>query len=155
MHNPRLDDMLLEFQINDAGSTVLLCLDILVPRMLSVRKRTKLKTIIGCHIRDYLPFMKRQIFALVKSQLHLNLPAEPDVVEFTDLIEQEAPLVPQPRSSADDTAFILYTSATTGKTQGRGAFSPQRIRQRAADQSVVPHIYRRHGNRGWLPAVFS
>lgn len=118
MHNPRLDDMLLEFQMKDAGSSVLICLDILVPRMLNVRKRLKLKKIIACHIRDYLPFVKRQLFALVKSQLHLNVPSEKDVCEFTELIEQSGPSVPQLRPATDDTVFILYTSATTGKPKG-------------------------------------
>ena len=118
MHNPRLDDMLLEFQMNDAGSTTLICLDILVPRMLNVRKRTKIKSIISCHIRDYLTFLKRQLFALVKSHLHLDTPDEKDVFEFTELIEKHVPAVPDRRPAMDDTAFILYTSATTGKPKG-------------------------------------
>jgi long-chain acyl-CoA synthetase len=118
LHNPRLDDMLLEFQIKDAGSTVLICLDLLVPRMLNVRKRTNLKSVIACHIRDYLPFVKRQLFALVKSQLHLNIPDEKDVFEFTELIEKHTTSLPRSKPDVDDTAFILYTSATTGKPKG-------------------------------------
>ena len=54
-HNPRNDDMQLEFQINNAGSEIVVCLDVLVPRMINVRKRTGVKKIISCHIRDYLP----------------------------------------------------------------------------------------------------
>ncbi len=118
MHNPRLDDMLLEFQMKDAGSTVLICLDILTPRMINVRKRTRIRSIISCHIRDYLPFVKKQLFALVKSHLHLHTPEEKDVCEFTDLLEKHLPKMPRPRASMSDTAFILYTSATTGKPKG-------------------------------------
>ncbi len=118
MHNPRLDDMLLEFQMKDAGSTLLVCLDILTPRMINLRKRTRIRSIISCHIRDYLPFVKKQLFALVKSHLHLNTPEEKDVFEFTDLLEKHTPKAPRTRATMADTAFILYTSATTGKPKG-------------------------------------
>lgn len=61
MHNPRLDDMLLQHQLNDTGSETVICLDVLVPRLISLRNRTHLKTVISCHIRDYLPFVKKQL----------------------------------------------------------------------------------------------
>jgi len=118
MHNPRLDDMLLEFQMKDAESKALVCLDVLIPRMINLRKRTSIRSITSCHIRDYLPFVKKQLFALVKSHLHLNTPEEKEVFEFTDLIEKYAPKDPRVRTTMDDTAFILYTSATTGKPKG-------------------------------------
>ncbi|MGO9570023.1 MAG: AMP-binding protein, partial [Desulfomonilaceae bacterium] len=117
-HNPRNDDMQLEFQINNAGSELVVCLDVLVPRMIQVRKRTGVKKIISCHIRDYLPFLAKKLFPLVKKELHLKTPEESDVFEFTELIEASKPHTRAPHLRMDDTAFILYTSATTGKAKG-------------------------------------
>lgn len=117
-HNPRNDDMQLEFQINNAGSEIVVCLDVLVPRMIKVRKRTGVKKIISCHIRDYLPFLAKKLFPLVKKDLHLKTPEESDVFEFTELIESGKSHARTPHLRMDDTAFILYTSATTGKAKG-------------------------------------
>ena len=66
MHNPRSDDMPLRHQLTDAEPRVLVCLDVLLPRILEMQKRTKLEKIISCHIRDYLPFLKKHLFPLVK-----------------------------------------------------------------------------------------
>jgi long-chain acyl-CoA synthetase len=117
-HNPRNDDMQLEFQINNAGSEIVVCLDVLVPRMINVRKRTGVKKIISCHIRDYLPFLAKKLFPLVKKELHLKTPDESDVFEFTELVKASKPHTRAPHLRMDDTAFILYTSATTGKAKG-------------------------------------
>jgi long-chain acyl-CoA synthetase len=117
-HNPRNDDMQLEFQINNAGSDTVVCLDILVPRMINIRKRTGVKKIISCHIRDYLPFLAKKLFPLVKKELHLKTPEESDVFEFTELLETSRPHFRASHTRMDDTAFILYTSATTGKAKG-------------------------------------
>jgi long-chain acyl-CoA synthetase len=118
MHNPRLDAMILEFQLKDADSRILVCLDVLVPRMLAVRKKTSVRTLISCHIRDYLPFVKKQLFPLVKSQLHLETPKDDAVKEFTDLMERQVPALQVRKPALDETAFVLYTSATTGKPKG-------------------------------------
>jgi long-chain acyl-CoA synthetase len=117
-HNPRNDDMQLEFQINNAGSEIVVCLDVLVPRMINVRKRTGVKKIISCHIRDYLPYLAKKLFPLVKKGLHLKTPEESDVFEFTELVKASKPHTRAPHLRMDDTAFILYTSATTGKAKG-------------------------------------
>jgi long-chain acyl-CoA synthetase len=118
MHNPRNDDMLLEYQLNTAGSEVVICLDVLAPRILNLRKRTSLKHIISCHIRDYLPFLKKQLFAFVKKELHLKTPEDSAALEFTELLERYEPQKPTHRPAMQDTAFILFTSATTGKSKG-------------------------------------
>lgn len=119
MHNPRLDDMLLQHQLNDAGSETVICLDVLVPRLINLRNRTHLKTVISCHIRDYLPFMKKQLFPLVKKDLHLKTPSGTEALfEFMDLLDADHPEIPAHQAAMQDTGFILYTSATTGKSKG-------------------------------------
>jgi long-chain acyl-CoA synthetase len=117
-HNPRNDDMQLEFQIKNAGSDTLVCLDVLVPRMINIRKRAGVKKIISCHIRDYLPYLAKTLFPLVKKELHLKTPEASDVFEFTELLESSKPHAHASHIRMEDLAFILYTSATTGKAKG-------------------------------------
>ncbi len=117
-HNPRNDEMQLEFQINNAGSEMVVCLDVLVPRLIGMRKRTGVKKIVSCHIRDYLPFLAKKLFPLVKKELHLKTPVEGNVFEFTELMESKKPFSRPDHLRKEDTAFILYTSATTGKAKG-------------------------------------
>jgi long-chain acyl-CoA synthetase len=118
MHNPRNDDMLMEYQLNVAGSETVVCLDVLVPKLEAIQKRTSVRTIISCHIRDYLPFLKKQLFPFVKKQLHLRTREKEGLLEFTHFMDSGQPVIGSHVPSMDDTAFILFTSATTGKSKG-------------------------------------
>ena len=118
MHSPRLDNLQMEYQLKNAGSELVVGLDVLVPRLINLRERTRVKKIVSCHIRDYLPFLKKKLFPLVKSQLHLETPDDEGVVEFTDLTEGSLIRDQKDRPGMNDTAFILYTSGTTGKSKG-------------------------------------
>jgi long-chain acyl-CoA synthetase len=117
-NNPMYMDRELEHQFNDSGSKVLVCLDLLVPRMISLRNKTGITKIISCHIRDYLPSPLKEAFAKVKKDMHLDTPAGADVFEFTDLIEQYAPKTRPYQAQWDDTACLLYTGGTTGISKG-------------------------------------
>lgn len=118
LNNPLYTDRELEHQFNDSGSTLLVSLDVLVPRMINLRQKTGIKKIVSCHIRDYLPFPLKQLFPFVKKGMHLKTPAAPDVYEFTDLIKNH-PAIAQPhKANWEDTAFLLYTGGTTGVSKG-------------------------------------
>lgn len=117
-NNPLYTDRELEHQLNDSGSKFLVSLDVLVPRMINLRKKTKVTKIISCHIRDYLPFPLKQLFPLAKKGMHLKTPTAPDVFEFMDLLKQHGPTTKPYTSQWDDTACLLYTGGTTGVSKG-------------------------------------
>ncbi len=118
MNNPLHTDRELQYQLNDSGSTLLVSLDLLVPRMINLRKRTQIGKIISCHIRDYLPSPLKQLFPLLKRGMHRKTPDAPDVFEFTDLLAQHRPTAKSHKSAWDDTACLLYTGGTTGIAKG-------------------------------------
>jgi len=68
MNNPLYTERELTHQLNDSDATVLVTLDLLLPRALKIKSETKIKKIITCHISDYLPFPKKQLFPMLKKQ---------------------------------------------------------------------------------------
>ena len=68
MNNPLYTDRELEHQYNDSGSTFLVCLDVLLPRMINLRQKTGIKKIISCHIRDFLPFPSQATLSICQKK---------------------------------------------------------------------------------------
>lgn len=118
LNNPLYTDRELEHQFNDSGSTYLVSLDLLVPRMIELRKKTSITKIISCHIRDFLPFPLKQLFPFVKKDMHKKTPSAPDVVEFMDCVTNYPPIDSPYKPNWDDTACLLYTGGTTGVSKG-------------------------------------
>jgi long-chain acyl-CoA synthetase len=118
MNNPLYTDRELEHQFNDSGSTCLVALDVLMPRMIALRDKTKIRKIFSCHIRDYLPFPKKQLFAIKMKHMHLDTPKAPDVFEFADLIKTDKSRLTPTAPAWDDTAILMYTGGTTGVSKG-------------------------------------
>ncbi len=118
MNNPLYTDRDLEYQFNDSGSTILVSLDLLVPRMMNLRRRTKIGKIISCHINDYLPAALKHVFPLLKRGMHLKTPDDPNVLEFTNLLAAHSTIAKSYASAWDDTAYLLYTGGTTGVSKG-------------------------------------
>jgi len=118
MHNPLYTESELAHQLNDSDSKMAIGLDLLVPRMLKLKERTGIENIIACHIRDYLPFPKKQLFPFVKKKMHRDTDPNEGVHDFLDLVKKYPPTPPQASVDFDDLAALLYTGGTTGVSKG-------------------------------------
>jgi long-chain acyl-CoA synthetase len=118
MHNPLYTERELEYQLTDSDSKVAVCLDLLVPRIVKLKERIGIEVVIACHIRDYLPFPKKQLFPFVKRGMHRKTTSKEDVYDFMNLLRRYTPDSSSQRVSFDDLATLLYTGGTTGVSKG-------------------------------------
>ena len=118
MNNPLYTERELAYQLNDQDAEVLVTLDLLVPRIQKIRQQTKIRTVIACHINDYLPFPIKQLFPHLKKEMYRKLTPGDGVHEFLPLIGtcSDAPLPDE--ANWEDLGALLYTGGTTGVTKG-------------------------------------
>jgi long-chain acyl-CoA synthetase len=118
MNNPLYTESELEHQLNDSESKMAICLDLLVPRIQKLQQTTGIETIVACHIRDYLPFPKKQLFPFVKKDMHRKTDPNEGVHDFLDLLKIYPADPPKREVAFDDLATLLYTGGTTGVSKG-------------------------------------
>jgi long-chain acyl-CoA synthetase len=118
MNNPLYTERELEHQLNDSGSTMAIAMDLIVPRILSLKSKTGIKEIISCHIRDYLPFPLKQLFPFIKKDLHRKTDPSEGVRDFLDVLQSGLPEPPKADVAFDDLAVLMYTGGTTGVSKG-------------------------------------
>ena len=118
MNNPLYTERELVYQLNDSEATVLITLDLLVPRALKLREQTRVQKIIACHISDYLPFPKKQLFPFVKKGMYRKIESGDGVYEFMELIKHYPDSPVENRGRWDDVAALIYTGGTTGASKG-------------------------------------
>lgn len=118
MNNPLYSERELTSQLDDSDATVIITLDLLLPRVLKIKGSTKIRTVIVCHINDYLPFPKKQLFPYVKKDMYRKIDPQPDVYEFMDLIMKHPDSPVEDKSQWDDLAALIYTGGTTGVSKG-------------------------------------
>ncbi len=119
-NNPLYSDPELEHQFTDSGSRFLITLDLLADRMVKLREKTNIKTIVYTSIGDFLPFVKRLLFPLVakKKGLAKDVSPAPDLYAFKDIISRYSPDNTQAGLTMDDVAMYQYTGGTTGVSKG-------------------------------------
>jgi len=117
-NNPLYTERELAYQLNDSDSKLVITLTLLVPRMESLKPKTKLEKIIGCHINSYLPFPKKQLFPFVKKDMYRKIVPTDDVLVFLDIISKYSPEPVEDKSDWDSVGAILYTGGTTGVSKG-------------------------------------
>lgn len=118
MNNPLYTERELTHQLDDSDATVLITLDLLLPRALKIKDATKIRTIVTCHISDYLPFPKKQLFPYVKKQMFREVKPQPGVYEFMDLIGRYPDTPVENKAKWDSLAALIYTGGTTGVSKG-------------------------------------
>ncbi len=120
LNNPLYSDRELEHQFTDSNATFLITLDLLANRMVKLRGKTAIKTIVYTSIGDYLPFAKRLLFPLVAKRkgLAAEVSPAPDLYKFKELIAKTPPDYTQADVDMDDVAMYQYTGGTTGVSKG-------------------------------------
>ncbi len=120
--NPLYKERELEFQLNDAEATYIVCLDVLLPRVSSIREDTSLQHVLVTSVKDYLPFPKNVIYPFIqKRQQHMIVEVEQNenthiwrkMMERTN--ENYITVDINPR---EDLALLQYTGGTTGYPKG-------------------------------------
>ncbi|HXZ34432.1 MAG TPA: long-chain fatty acid--CoA ligase [Thermodesulfobacteriota bacterium] len=118
MNNPLYTERELEYQFNDSDSKVLVSLDLLHPRILKIKDKTNIEKVIYCHINDYLPFPKKQLFPLVKKQMYRKFEPQEGFHEFFPIIQKYPDAPMETASNWDEIGAFIYTGGTTGVSKG-------------------------------------
>jgi long-chain acyl-CoA synthetase len=121
-NNPLYTEAELAHQINDAGCTVIVCLDPLYAKLASLKgKLPTVAHIVATGIQDALPFPKNQLFPLLgrRDGSYAKIPDAEGVLRMSALIARTAPTATQVPVEVDtDPAMLLYTGGTTGVSKG-------------------------------------
>lgn len=120
--NPLYVEREIEHQMNDSGAKVMICLDLVYPRVAKVKAKTQLEHIIVTAIKDYLPFPKNLIYPFIQKKntgIKVDLDYNERLHSFVDMLKsgdtKEIPLDIDPKN---DLALLQYTGGTTGPAKG-------------------------------------
>ena len=117
--NPQYKYSELEYQLNDAGIEVVICLDyVLYKRVKKVRENTKLKHVIVTRVRQEISLSKL-VLGTLTGKLPMPRPISAGDLSFDKLIKENEPFKDTVEvDPTKDLAIIQYTGGTTGVSKG-------------------------------------
>lgn len=114
--NPLYTEYELEHALNECGAETAVVMTLFYDKVKHVQAKTKVKRVIAANIREYLPFIMRLLFTLVKEKKdgHRIVLQQGDFW-FQDLLKQyKGSGRPTVTVNPSDNAIILFTGGTTG-----------------------------------------
>jgi long-chain acyl-CoA synthetase len=117
--NPLYAEREIEGQLVDSGVEVAVTLDLLYPRLASVRPKTSVREVVVTPINAYFPPLLRWLYPLkaYREGRVVRIPRTPGVHTFSSLLDA-APLQTSVPLDPGQTAVLLYTGGTTGVPKG-------------------------------------
>lgn len=114
--NPTYPADKMQFQINDCDANIVISMSLFYPLLKQIQPKTKVKTIIVCNVKEYLPSLAKILFTLAKEKKdgHRVELAAGDVW-FQDVLAKHAGQKPNVSiTPSKDLALFQYTGGTTG-----------------------------------------
>ncbi|WP_181349771.1 AMP-binding protein [Thalassobacillus sp. CUG 92003] len=120
--NPLYMERELAYQLNDSGAKMIVCLDILYPKVASVKSETELEHVIITGIKDYLPFPKNLLYPIIQKRQYAMV-VKPEQSHDTHLWHHilqhsSGDFTPVDIDPMEDLALLQYTGGTTGYPKG-------------------------------------
>ena len=116
--NPLYTEHELLHQLNDSDASVLVMLDLRLPLIEELKGKTGVRSIIVCHITDYLPFPANKIIQYIHPGLYLKVPPTPGMHEYLPLMEKQPDATVENGARWDAVGALIYTGGTTGTGKG-------------------------------------
>jgi len=120
MANPLASDREMIHQMNDAGTRLLVTMDILAERAITLRKTTQIDVVIHASLGDFLPAPLKWIFPFIaqKQGLTVKVPGEDRVYSWKEAMALRGTPIPEPAIHPEEVAVYQYTGGTTGRAKG-------------------------------------
>jgi len=118
--NPLYHEHELEVQLKDSGAETLVAVDLFYPVVSHVLPKTKVKHLILCGIKDFLPFPLNWLYP-IKARIEkqwVSVKRAAPIYDFMHLIKREPATPVDTTVTADDVALLQYTGGTTGIPKG-------------------------------------
>lgn len=119
--NPLYTERELEYQLHDSGAKIILCLDIVFPKVSNVQSSTNIEHVIVTRIADYLPFPKNLLYPFVQKKqtnLVVHVKESENIHVWKSIERAEDAAVDVPCDPEEDLALLQYTGGTTGFPKG-------------------------------------
>ncbi|MBB6448295.1 long-chain acyl-CoA synthetase [Geomicrobium halophilum] len=120
--NPLFVEREIEQQMIDSGAKVLVCLDMVFPRVQKIRNNTKLEHVFVTGIKDFLPFPKNKIYPFIQKKntgMKIEVSYDHMTHHWKESVERASKEWEDVKiDSREDLALIQYTGGTTGTPKG-------------------------------------
>ncbi|MRG88388.1 long-chain-fatty-acid--CoA ligase [Salinibacillus xinjiangensis] len=120
--NPLYTERELDYQLKDSGAKMIICLDVLYPRVKKVKESTDLEHIVVTGIKDYLPFPKNVLYPFIQKKEYgdFEKPSHGGQVhKLANVLKEASGKVKEVDVDPEkDLALLQYTGGTTGFPKG-------------------------------------